>query len=236
MRLYFIRHGQSANNARPTQDTPRQHDPALTAIGVQQAEIVAAHLAEKREFKASSWSVDEEISGYGITRIIASPMWRAMQTAQIIGQALNIAPEVWDDVHEHGGLYLEEQGKFVSYPGAKRSEIAATFPNFKLPDSCGEDGWWNRDFETWDACHLRASTVADRLRTMAASEERIALVSHQSFFGAVLHRLFSMPPYGPTYFNHFNAAIASLDFAPNGVLFVRYLNRIEHLPPELVTT
>ena len=57
---------------------------------------------------------------------------------------LDLAPEIWVDIHENGGIYLDhgdERGK-VGYPGQTRAEIAARFPTIIAPKEVGENGWW----------------------------------------------------------------------------------------------
>ena len=129
MELYIIRHGQSSNNALLDQ-SKRVADPQLTAMGRQQAELLARELAGnvdpadrvRMNFGAPAASA-EAGRGHGITRLYCSPMWRAMQTAEPVARALGLEPEVWIDIHEHGGIFLEENGTFTGYGGKTRPEI-----------------------------------------------------------------------------------------------------------------
>jgi len=141
MELYIVRHAQSINNALANH-WDRVCDPPLTELGRRQAEILAHHLATGKS--PIPWEADRR--GYGITRLYCSPMWRALQTAQPVGQALGLAPEVWIDIHEHGGIYLDhgEAGGTVGYSGKTRSEILAEFPNYTLPEAISERGWWHQ--------------------------------------------------------------------------------------------
>ena len=142
MELYIIRHAQSTNNALADL-RDRVRDPALTELGQRQAEIVAEHLASGTNLELSVGTTEEDTSvrqrhGYGLTRLYCSAMYRALQTAQPIGEALDLAPEVWIDIHEHGGIFLDhgEADGLVGYPGQTRSEILAEFPNYVLPNIC----------------------------------------------------------------------------------------------------
>jgi probable phosphoglycerate mutase len=68
MRLILIRHG------RPDEgDTETPHDPPLTAEGLQQARAAAELLASE-----------------GVTRIVASPLRRARQTAEPLAEKLGL--------------------------------------------------------------------------------------------------------------------------------------------------
>jgi 2,3-bisphosphoglycerate-dependent phosphoglycerate mutase/probable phosphoglycerate mutase len=223
----------------------RVMDPALTDLGHRQAQAVAQHLATGINPEMSIGMSEEDTSvrrrqGYGITRLYCSAMHRALQTAQPIGQALNLAPEVWIDLHEHGGIYLDHgpEGGLVGYPGRTRSEILAEFPNFVLPDEITDAGWWNRGHEDWPACQGRAIRVAGQLRELAEQidqNERVAMVSHGGFLAVLLKALLNHLPGSDIFYHHFNTAITRLDFQSNGKLDVRYLNRIPHLSPELVS-
>ncbi len=240
MRVYFIRHGQSVNNARPTPDVPRVQDPGLTNIGRRQAQLLAVHLATKSDpvpVSIEATDAARQLGNYGISKLYTSPMWRTLQTAQAVSETLGLLPEVWIDMHEQGGVYEQHGEKFVGFPGKTRSEILTTFPNFVLPEAIGEDGWWNRDHETWDEADDRAERILTRLRPMAEkSNATIAIITHQFFLNILLKSLFGMRLHRDVYFNHYNTGIARLDIEPNGVTFVRYLNRVDHLPSDLMTT
>jgi 2,3-bisphosphoglycerate-dependent phosphoglycerate mutase/probable phosphoglycerate mutase len=167
-------------------------------------------------------------------------MHRALQTAQPIGQALDLTPEVWVDLHEHGGIYLDHgpDGGLVGYPGKTRAEILAEFPNYLLPETVTEEGWWNRGHEDWPACQGRAIRVAGQLRELAEQigpNERVAMVSHGGFLAVLLKALLNHLPAADIFYHHFNTAITRIDFRSNGKLDVRYLNRIPHLSPDLVS-
>jgi broad specificity phosphatase PhoE len=235
MELVLIRHGQSTNNALDKVQN-RVCDPPLTELGRRQAEILAQHLAGGTSL--TLWEAEgHNQHGYGITRLYCSPMWRALQTAQPIGLTLGLAPEVWVEVHEHGGIFLDygEAGGIVGYPGKTRAEMLAEFPNYVLPEGVTDEGWWHGGREDRSACYGRAIKVAARVREQAAGEERIALVSHGDFLDALLKAFFNQLPGRQVYYHHFNAAITRLDFRSDGHLDVQYVNRVDHLPPDLMS-
>jgi broad specificity phosphatase PhoE len=241
MKLFIIRHAQSTNNAL-ADERERVCDPPLTELGRRQAEVLAEHLVSGKNPELSSWVSVEATAGhsrrgYNITKLYCSAMHRALQTAWPIAQALDLTPEVWVETHEHGGIYLDqgEEGGAVGYPGRTRSEILAEYPTCILPETITEEGWWTGGFEDWPTCHGRAIKVAAALQAQAASEERIALVTHGGFIDALIKALLNQSPSRHVFFYNFNTAISRIDFRKDGRLDVRYLNQVDHLPLELVS-
>jgi broad specificity phosphatase PhoE len=241
MEIYIIRHAQSSHNAMLDQ-LDQECDPPLTNLGKHQAEILARYLVSGTNPGPSAGTSAEardghNPGGYHITRLYCSPMWRALQTAQPIGQALGLAPEVWIDIHEQGGMYFNygEAGGMVGHPGKTRQEILAEFADYVLPEGITRQGWWNGGYEDRPACHRRAIHVAEALRQRAAGNDRIAIVSHGTFLDALLKALLNQSPGHGFLYHHCNAAISRIDFNTDGHLDVRYLNLVAHLPPELTT-
>ena len=240
--LYLIRHGQSRNNAFAAEykakaaETPRTSDPSLTPAGSDQAKCVARYLAEEAD-KTDVRDGTAVRDGHGIERLYTSAMLRALQTAQPIADALGITPEVWVDVHEEGGIWLDQgDGRgAVGYPGMTRGEIETRFPGFVLPDSITEAGWWSRPFEPREELVRRAARVADDVRQHVAEQEsRVAIVSHGTFISLLIQHLL-LGRYVPDIrFGNHNTGITRLDF-DGGAVLLRYLNRIDHLPTHLVT-
>lgn len=244
MELYIVRHAQSINNALVDQ-RDRVCDPTLTELGRRQAELVARHLAGGVNLEQSVGVSEEDTSvhrrlGYGINRLYCSAMHRALLTARPIAQALGLRPQVWLDIHEHGGIFLDhgEAGGLVGYPGKTRTEVLAEFPGYILPAALTDEGWWRGVTEDWPACQARAIRVAGELRQMtrqANHDERVVIVSHGGFIDALLKALLNQLPGSQVIFHHYNTAITRLDFRSDGRLDIRYLNRVPHLPPELVS-
>lgn len=233
MHLYIIRHAQSTNNAL-ADARERVCDPPLTALGHRQAEIVAQHLATGPDLDPYA---GRDGAGYGLTHLYISPMWRALQTAQPIARALGLRPHVWLNIHEQGGIFLDhgpERG-VIGYPGKTRSELLAEFPDYDLPPEITEAGWWRQGYEEPPACYVRARGVLAALRRRAGSEERIALVTHGAFIDAFLKALFGQALESPLFYYNYNTAISRLQFHADGRVDVHYLNRVAHLPLELVS-
>ncbi|MCH7606693.1 MAG: histidine phosphatase family protein [Chloroflexi bacterium] len=241
MDLFIIRHGQSANNALPN-IRDREVDPTLTDLGKRQAEILAEHLAggETHDLSAGSTTGNAKVQlrrGFGITTLFTSPMYRSLQTVRPIGQSLGLAPQVWIDIHEEGGMYLDHGGDegLVGYPGRTRSEILAEFPDYQLPPGISETGWWNRGHEDQASLANRATRVWDQLREMAAREDRVAMVTHGLFMDVLLKAIFGQLPGENIYYRHHNTAITRLSINAGERVEVRYVNRFDHLDAELVS-
>ena len=229
MELYIVRHGQSTNNALADR-SERVADPPLTPLGRRQAEMVAQHLAT-----GMVKVPDGELRPYGIGRLYCSAMERALDTAQVMGSALGLVPEVWLDIHEVGGIYLDGPEGPEGYAGKTRQEIEDEYPGFVLPDGITDEGWWNRPREDRRARLLRAGRVVAALRERAGGDERIALVTHGGFVNVLQKVLFRQAAGTNMWFDLYNTAISRIDFYADGHVSVQFLNRVDHLPPELVT-
>ncbi len=243
MELYIIRHGQSANNVSMLRDLSDRvdHDPELTDLGIRQAKAVADYIA--RQTNIDVWveqqpDTREAMKGFGITKLYCSPMRRALQTCLPISEALDLQPEVWVDIHEHGGLYMQdEQGKVQGFPGLTRAEMQATYPRYTLTPKITERGWWNPEtgYEERELSMGRALQVASTLKMQGGSAQRIALVTHGTFASHLLKAILNMLPNDDFGFTHYNTGITRVDFRSDGKTILRYVNRVEHLTPELMS-
>jgi broad specificity phosphatase PhoE len=248
--VLLIRHGQSANNVLAesqghdyaTYMAGRNPEPPLSEIGQRQAQLLAEWLGAaaarpRLETDRLIWVMKE----HPIDRLFVSPMLRALQTALPISRALKLEPQVWVDIHEHGGVFTGNPhlGNVVSYGGVTRAQITADFAHYQVVDGVHDGGWWAGGYEEMDVCYSRAGKVAARLHELAEQQryDTIALVTHGTFLDALLHALFVPDEsYGERiHFSHLNTAVSRLDFSPNRRIALRYLNRIDHLPPELIT-
>ncbi len=216
MQLFLIRHGHSIKNihdASGLDGDARYPDAPLTERGVLQASHLARYMAEKVE----------------LTHLYCSPMRRTLQTATHVGDALNLSPEIWVASHAIGGI--------DGYELLNRPAIQTEFPKVVIPDEVTDDGWYfsNRTEDTL-TCQARAMRVARTLRQRAQStpEDRIAIVSHSGFIDALLKTLFRMLPGYGFDFGMYYTSLLSLSLSPSGHVFLVYLNRTEHLPPDLM--
>ncbi len=230
--LFFIRHGQSTNNAL-ADPTQRVQDPELTEIGQVQAEHAAQYIAAGHHLRGARTGAE----GPPLDRLYCSAMVRAVHTATPIGQALGLQPEIFVDLHEIGGIYLDyPDGRIESFPGQTRSELAARFPDCVPPDTLGEEGWWRGGRESEEEALQRANKVADELLQRTDDESRIGLVTHGDFMSHLIKALIGAPQGKTPYLYHCNTSITCVDISPGARTTLRYMNRIEHLEENYVTS
>ncbi|MBT3271974.1 MAG: histidine phosphatase family protein [Spirochaetales bacterium] len=243
MRLYIIRHGQSTNNALEDQ-THRVHDPLLSDLGFKQAQMLSDYLeqgvhSEQRTGESAEDTGVRTVKGYGVTRLYCSAMHRALLTALPIGKALNLNPEVWVDIHEGGGIFLDyhDDRGIVGFPGKTRGKILQEFPHYILPSDVTDGGWWdvNRGMEDTPECLGRAIRVARQLRLWADTDEHIAIVSHAGFLNVLIKALVNQLPGPDLTYHHSNTAMTCIDFKPDQKIGIRYLNRVDHLSQDTVS-
>lgn len=240
MRLYYIRHAQSTNNAlvdRTGSDDGRSHDPPLTDIGHEQAAIVAAYLASGPKRATPPGDDVKDLLGFGITHLYCSLMDRAIATARHIARELHL-PLVGDtELFEAGGLFLDDPvtGERVGRAGRSASDLRETYPELTVPEDVGEEGWWNRPFETYEERAPRAKRVWSRLlERHGGSSDRVCIVSHGDFFKWLSAEILRCDWSTPVWLSMNNAAITRFDIEP-GLVRLCYLNRTDHLPSELIT-
>ena len=240
MELFIIRHGQSGNNALAN-IRDRSVDPPLTDLGERQAEMLGEYVArgENQELsRETTGNTKYELRhGLGITSLFTSPMYRSLQTVQPVSRASGLAPRIWVDIHEEGGMFLNHGGDegLVGYPGRTRSEILAEFPDYVLPTSFDETGWWNKDHEDPASLLVRATKVSEQLREMAKTEDRVAIITHGAFMNALLNAIFGQISEGHIYYRHHNTAISRFYMDGDGRFEVLYLNSTVHLNPESIS-
>lgn len=242
MRLYLVRHAQSGNNAL-IDEIGRSHDPLLTPLGEQQAGCLGAYLATQPDMPTGAFGEERNPTEipYRFTHFYCSAMQRALQTATLIGKAIQMKPQVWRETHEVGGIYLDEpEGKSRGFPGLTRTELLNHFPDVDVSDQVAETGWWPVEAgrESWEDAAERARKVAEVLRARADAnpQDRMLMVTHGAFMSMVIQWLLTGRNNPGIYFGHYNTAITRLDFndRPDTVR-LHYLNRLEHLAADLRT-
>ena len=147
MRLYIVRHAQSANNAlaHPSLTNPeRDSDPSLTETGFKQTECVARFLKEEYGDGNPRCAVEHRIK-----RLYASPMRRCMLTATPIARELGVDINVRADIHEHGGCFEgSAEGEVVGRPGMGCEQLEREFPGCVVPREL-EKWWWKESAGGW---------------------------------------------------------------------------------------
>jgi 2,3-bisphosphoglycerate-dependent phosphoglycerate mutase len=240
MDLYFIRHGQSTNNALWTENQSREgrsEDPELTTVGERQSALLACFLSRDAPTEEVPAYDHKNMGGFGITHLYCSPMIRAIDTAMYVAKALHLRPKAWRDVHEVGGIFLQdiETGQPVGLPGRTRAYFRERYPELILSDELHRDGWWTRPFEAREERRRRAERVLEQLMERhGGTDDRIALVSHAGFYNYLMGAILGLPEPDGYFFVMDNAAVTRLQFE-DGRMLVVYTNRTDFLPNELIT-
>jgi 2,3-bisphosphoglycerate-dependent phosphoglycerate mutase len=246
MQLYYIRHAQSANNAlwdRTGASVGRTMDPEVTDTGRKQAEILAHFISHRPPSPAAINGRDPmNMTGFGITHLYSSLMDRAVYTAWRMAEALNMPVYAWEDLHEEGGIYLNDEvtGEPAGKSGHDRLYFTEQYPRLVLPENFREGGWWNRPFETYELRRPRARRVYQEILSRhGGTSDRVALVSHGGFYNHFMAVVLGLPETASDnapglLFAINNCAITRIDFEGD-VTIVIYQNRLDFLPGELIT-
>jgi len=153
--MILIRHGQSEFNVvfSVTRKDPGIPDPRLTEEGKRQARTDAAALRDQ-----------------GLERLIASPYTRALETAEIVAEALDLPISVEP--------LVGERAAFTCDIGSKPAELQARWPHLEL-DHLAEQ-WWPQHEEAEEGLAQRCA----RFRAQIAERQdwrRIAVITHWGF-------------------------------------------------------
>lgn len=167
--IHFIRHAQSAHNARVLEATneesvrldPALRDARLTALGEAQAAALRDGIAALQ----------------GIELVVTSPLTRAIQTTLAAFDG-HPAPRLVEQLHR------EHQDSFCDI-GRAPAALAADFPVLRFDHL--DDPWWHEDpahdgpfaRETLDALQRRVSAFRDWLSDRP--ERSLAVVGHGTF-------------------------------------------------------
>jgi broad specificity phosphatase PhoE len=153
--MILLRHGQSEFNLRytATRVDPGIRDARLTEYGHHQAARAADILAGQR-----------------ITRVVASPYTRALQTAEPIARRLGIPIEIEPIVRERFGLACDI--------GTGRTELEHAWP---MHDFSGiEEKWWPDRLETPAEVAARAKRFC-RIMASTPDWKETLVISHWGF-------------------------------------------------------
>lgn len=246
MELYFIRHGQSVNNANwDNPEYAENPDPPLTENGYEQARLLSEFLKKNQTITShKEWNLQNRY-GFGLTHIYTSLMERAAFTAAPTAQALDIPLIAWKEIHEEGGIYSRDDKSNVrGLSGRPRSFFMQNFRTLTLPDDLDETGWWNRPFEADEERQPRADQVLGELLARHRDQEgqpehRVAFVSHGGFFMRLVCAMLKLPwrqaAHGlKSWFALNNCSISRFEIHREE-LTIAYLNRTDHLPDHLIT-
>ena len=240
MRLFFIRHGQSENNALwaiAQSNLERVSDPSITEIGRRQIEATARFM----DFCITSdLSANTDPScGFETGNVIlfCSLMTRAIQSGTIISQRLNLPLNAHLDIHENGGIYQEnfETGERLGDKGLSSAELQEQFPDLRYPSEMKTDGWWGRPFEERELRRERAKKVlASLMDAYGTTSDTLIFVSHAGFYNYFMREVLGMRHDTQVWFEFFNGAVTLLNF-DNSSVNVFYNNRYDFMPLDIVT-
>jgi len=246
MKLYLIRHAESANNLLSTGEDNfegRNSDPEITETGHRQAEILAQYLAHPQgETRQQPFNTGGSHQ-YGFTHLYCSLMTRSLLTAEYVAKACGLTQQALPDIYEQYGIYeYDERGQRKGLPGPDRSYFDQRFPEAVLPDALADTGWWNRPAETNAEFILRMrGVVANIKQRHADSDDCVAMVVHADFIDQFVNELMGVQRHGNNYAKNWfgnwafhNTALSRVDMTADSHTVV-YLNRIDHLPMNLLT-
>ena len=153
--MILLRHGQSEFNAvfTLTRKDPGIHDPKLTPLGKEQAEAAAEALAHE-----------------GLTRILASPYTRALQTAEPVARRLGLPVMV--------SPVVRERYAFTCDVGSPCSRLSAAWPEHDF--SHIEEVWWPQTEESADAVLARAALFRAEMTALPDWRDTV-VVCHWGF-------------------------------------------------------
>ncbi|MBB4676570.1 broad specificity phosphatase PhoE/ribonuclease HI [Crossiella cryophila] len=199
-RLILLRHGQTEMSAQ------RRYsglgDPQLTEIGRRQAAAAAKRLSSFTEVSA----------------VIASPLTRTRQTAQAVGDALGLAPEISQGLVETN---------FGAWEGLTFTEAARRDPALHarwladptVPTPGGE---------SFDQVHRRVARARDEVLAARAGQT-VVLVSHVTPIKSLLRLALDVGPQLLFRLHLDLASISIAEFYPDGNASVRLVNDTAHL-------
>jgi broad specificity phosphatase PhoE len=153
--MILMRHGQSEFNLHfsATKRDPGITDPRLTPLGQAQAEAAA-----------------EALRGQPITRILASPYTRALQTAQPTARALGLQVQV------HPGI--RERFHFKCDIGSPPAHLAQAWPDHDFGHL--DEVWWPSTTEPEASVQARAAAFRAEMLAEPGWETTM-VVSHWAF-------------------------------------------------------
>ncbi len=170
MKLLVIRHGESEADLLDVHEG--RADFALTERGHKQAEAMANHVAEN----------------YNISKIYASTLTRAKQTAEHLSQKTGV-PIIFDK-----NLMEFNNGLLAGLPRAVAREKYPKIPNLPIDKAVYGQ-------ESQVEFGQRAESALSRVISEAKAYETVAVVSHGGTINQLYRSLFDMPVDCKIFFN-----------------------------------
>jgi probable phosphoglycerate mutase len=201
MQLLLIRHAQSTWNAQGR--IQGWADPPLSETGLDQARKLAQRLVA---------------DGHAVAAIYSSPLLRAWQTAEQLGQALGLSVQTDDrlkenDVGQLTGLTgMEVEQRFPEWMAARRASLEWVQP----PEGEGRDHFASR------AVAVMSDIVARH------AGQTVAVVSHGGTLGIYLAHLLEMPIHRSLPFQFDNTSLSVVKVGEHRIRLLK-LNDTAHL-------
>lgn len=170
MKILVIRHGESEADLLDVHEG--RADFALTERGHKQAEVMSNYIAEN----------------YNISKIYASTLMRAKQTAEHLSEKTGI-PIVFDD-----NLMEFNNGLLAGLP---RAVVREKYP--EVPDLPVDKAVYGQESQV--EFRQRAENALSRVISESQTEETIAIVSHGGMINQLYRSLFDMPVDCKFFFN-----------------------------------
>ena len=183
-RLYFIRHGRSIWNAE--RRIQGRSDPPLDEMGREQARKLAERMR----------------GGETLAALYASPLQRARETAEIVGEALGLEVIADDRLREY------DVGDLA---GLTWSQIEERFPGVARRWSEADESLELPGAEPHAQFRVQMVAVVEEIVARHA-EESVGVVSHGGAIGAYLNHLLNIPSrYTPFRFGNTSLSIVEVD-------------------------
>jgi len=254
MKVYLIRHGQSAGNVNYFDNIgdpsrAKDHhvpDPELTDKGHEQARRLGEHMAHPEgEPVRHPWLDEEERApaSHGLTHVYCSLMLRSIQTATYLAEACGLPLVAHMDLFEKEGIFtVDDDGQKVGLPGPGRDYFTERFPHLQLPDDMNPDGWYNRPFETDEMFFERSRKILPTFEEMhGGTDDCIALVTHGDTIDQIINDFSGATRHDANYENHWvanwafhNTSVTRIDYVGQTKTVV-YTNQFRHLSPNLLS-
>lgn len=216
LEVYVTRHGNVGKRGLRAIADPRWDvdDPRLLPQGRRQAEHTGRRLAELGLPKPP------------FTRIVSSPLWRTLETAQLIAEVLELRIQA-----EPGIMEFCHPKMIPSFRGLNDQEAALIFDRLENAAILRER-WWPAEPETPETCRARVGRALDRLVPLWRAEglRCVLLVGHGASTDAAVAHLAGLErcPSG-----HDNCGISKVTLTPDAAVgALDFVNCTRHLTPE----
>ena len=200
-RLLLTRHGQSTWNAEGR--FQGWADPPLSETGLDQARKLAQRLAA---------------DGYTLAAIYSSPLLRAKQTAEQVGQAFGLPVQTDERLKEI------DVGQITGLTG---SEVEQRFPEWWAARRVSQEWMPPPEGEDRNSFASRAAAVMAHI-VANHSEQTVAVVSHGGILGAYLIHALEMSIHRSSPFQFDNASLSIAQVGERRIRLLR-LNDTAHL-------